>query len=239
MQAPSLSSSFTFSDADVGSVPIFTSAVIDFAFLTGAGGSFAGGDVNDGLLPGESASFTVSGAAFSGFTETDICDAIYVRFANVPVVGSDVAAAIGASYQPDARIKRGGGHLRGNDVYNTTGEGQSVTMTTFPGRRRVYLTIQNDGDAADSFSLATTGLSPAGYKLRYFRNRSRDELTAQIVSDTFVTPVLMPGQRYRIRIRIVTTLAAQRGSELTRLFTFTSLSDGNAQDAARLSVTRG
>jgi hypothetical protein len=50
--------------------------------------------VNDGLLPGESASFTVSGAAFAGMTEAEICNAIFVRFQNVPTAagsgGSDV-----------------------------------------------------------------------------------------------------------------------------------------------------
>ena len=91
-QAPSLSSNFVFSDGDVGNVPHgFNSAVLDFAFLTGASGNFNGGSVADGLLPGESASFTVSGAAFAGFTEEEICNAIFVRFQNVPApFGSDV-----------------------------------------------------------------------------------------------------------------------------------------------------
>jgi len=91
MQAPSLSSNFTFSDGDVGNVPVgLNNVVLDFAFLTGPSPNFAGGSVNDGLLPGESASFTVSGAAFTGFTEEQICNAIFVRFQNVPTVGSDV-----------------------------------------------------------------------------------------------------------------------------------------------------
>ena len=91
MQAPSLSSNFTFSDGDLGNVPAgFNSVVLDFGFTTGPSGNFNGGSVNDGLLPGESASFTVSGAAFTGFTESQICNAIFVRFQNVPVAGSDV-----------------------------------------------------------------------------------------------------------------------------------------------------
>ena len=93
MQAPSLSSSFTFSDGDLGNVPHgFNSSVLDFGFITGS--NFAGGSPNLGLLPGESASFTVSGAAFAGFTEAEICNAIFVRFQNVPLAagseGSDV-----------------------------------------------------------------------------------------------------------------------------------------------------
>ena len=96
MQAPSLSSNFTFSDADVGNVPHgLNDRVVDFAFLTGNSGNFNSGSVNDGLLPGESASFTVSGAAFAGFTEEAICNAILVRFQNVPLAGGSGGSDVG------------------------------------------------------------------------------------------------------------------------------------------------
>jgi hypothetical protein len=98
MQAPSLSANFVFSDADVGNVSHgFNSAVLDFAFVTGASGTFSGGSVNDGLLPGESASFTVSGAAFTGFTEAQICNAIFVRFQNVPLAGGSEGSDVGVT----------------------------------------------------------------------------------------------------------------------------------------------
>jgi hypothetical protein len=91
-QAPSLTSTFTFSDGDLGNVPHgFNSAVLDFGFITGPSGNFAGGQVALGLLPGESGSFTVSGAGFAGLTEEEICNAIFVRFQNVPApFNSDV-----------------------------------------------------------------------------------------------------------------------------------------------------
>ena len=99
-QAPSLSSSFTFSDGDVGNVPHgFSSAVLDFAFLTGPSGNFAGGSVNDGLAPGESASFIVSGAAFTGLTGEEICNAIFVRFQNVPEAGGSGGSDVGVASQ--------------------------------------------------------------------------------------------------------------------------------------------
>jgi hypothetical protein len=101
MQAPSLTANFTFSDADVGSVPHgFNSAVLDFAFLTGPSGNFNGGSVADGLLPGESASFTVSGAAFAGFTEEEICNAIFVRFQNVPEEAGSEGSDVGVPGEP-------------------------------------------------------------------------------------------------------------------------------------------
>ena len=95
-QAPSLSANFTFSDADLGNVSHgFNNVVLDFGFTTGNSGNFSGGSVNDGLLPGESASFTVSGAAFAGFTEEQICNAIFVRFQNVPEAGGSGGSDVG------------------------------------------------------------------------------------------------------------------------------------------------
>jgi hypothetical protein len=100
-QAPSLSSNFIFSDADLGNVSHgFNSVVLDFGFITGNSGNFGGGSVNDGLLPGESASFTVSGAAFAGFTEEQICNAIFVRFQNVPLEANSGGSDVGSPGNP-------------------------------------------------------------------------------------------------------------------------------------------
>jgi hypothetical protein len=99
-QAPSVLSTFNFSDADLGNVPSgFNDVVLDFGFTTGPSGNFNGGFPNDGLAPGESASFTVTGAAFTGFTQQQICNAIFVRFQNVQTFGSDVGVPSGSPFQ--------------------------------------------------------------------------------------------------------------------------------------------
>jgi hypothetical protein len=74
--------------------------VLDFGFITGNSGNFSGGSVNDGLLPGESASFIISGAAFTGFTEAEICNAIFVRFQNVPLAGGSEGSDVGTPGTP-------------------------------------------------------------------------------------------------------------------------------------------
>jgi len=82
---------FTFRDGDLGNVAQFNSAVLDFGWTTGPSASFNGGFTNDGIAPGSSLTFTVTGP-FSGFNETQICNSILVRFQQVGANGdgSDV-----------------------------------------------------------------------------------------------------------------------------------------------------
>lgn len=101
-QAPSLSADFDFSDANLGNVSHgFNNVVLDFGFTTGPSSNFGGGSVNDGLAPGESASFTVSGAAFAGFTEEQICNAIFLRFQNVPEIAGSGGSDVGVPGVPE------------------------------------------------------------------------------------------------------------------------------------------
>lgn len=88
---------FTFRDTALGNVPQFNNAVLDFGWTTGNSGNFNGGSPNDGIAPGASLIFSVSGTAFAGLTEQQICDAIFVRFQRVGPNGdgSDVGVPNG------------------------------------------------------------------------------------------------------------------------------------------------
>ena len=87
---------FDFDDGNLGNVPQFGGAVLDFGFLTGS--NFTGGNPPTGLPPGippnNQASFSVTGN-FAGFTEAQICNAIFVRFQSVGANGqlSDVGVS--------------------------------------------------------------------------------------------------------------------------------------------------
>lgn len=92
---------FTFSDGDLGNVPQFNGAVLDFGFTTGNSGNFNGGSPNNGLAPGQSLTFTISGAGFgNGLTEQQLANAIYVRFQRVGANGE--GSDVGHGGQPNA-----------------------------------------------------------------------------------------------------------------------------------------
>jgi PEP-CTERM motif len=81
---------FTFRDGNLGNVPQFNSANLDFGFTTGPSGNFNGGSPNSGLAPGQSLTFTVSGAGFGNdLTEEELCQAIFLRFQRVGANGED------------------------------------------------------------------------------------------------------------------------------------------------------
>lgn len=82
-------------------MPQFNSAVLDFGFTTGNSGNFNGGFPNNGIAPGASLTFTVSGAGFgNGLTEQMLASAIYVRFQRVGANGE--GSDVGRPGQPNA-----------------------------------------------------------------------------------------------------------------------------------------
>ena len=95
----SSNANFTFSDENLGNVPAgFNNVVLDFGFTTSNNGNFNGGSPNDGLAPGQSATFSVTGH-FGNLTDVQIINSIFVRFQRVGPNGnlSDVGTA-----QPEA-----------------------------------------------------------------------------------------------------------------------------------------
>ena|SRR5215213_9609324 len=97
---PSPLANFSFKDFNVGPVPGFAGAVLDFAFTTPLSSSFASGSVANGLAPGESVSFIVTGPPFAQFTEDQICNAIFVMFQDVPLAAGTGGSDVGISETP-------------------------------------------------------------------------------------------------------------------------------------------
>jgi hypothetical protein len=76
---------FTFHDDALRNVPQFKDAVLDFGFTTGPSGKFNGGHPPDGLGNGQTSTvFTINGD-FTGFTQQQIANAVFIRFQSVKV----------------------------------------------------------------------------------------------------------------------------------------------------------
>ena len=134
--------------------------------------------------------------------------------------------------KPDGRIRLGTGAFVGNDVYNTTGAGQSRTGSAAPGHSVTFgISIQNDGTSADRFKVKATGTAASGYTVKYFRGTT--DITAAVVAGTYQTPSLAPAATYLITAKVTVKSAAAVGSKVTRLVTLTSVGNSAKKDAVK------
>lgn len=164
--------------------------------------------------------------------------------------GSMVRAGTGScqgsacqQFQPDALIRRSGGLLVGNGVYNLTGDGQSVFRGSNryrPGAcRTIYLYVQNDGNVADTFTYQETEEGTQGapaFTVTYYTRHPLTDVSSQVDSGTFTTPSLDPAETYGITARVCVNQDAASGSVVRVHVTLTSVGDGTKQDQVGFSL---
>ena len=131
--------------------------------------------------------------------------------------------------RPDGRIRLSSGAYVGNNVYNTTGSGQSRTGAAKRGKTITFgISIQNDGTSADSFKVRATGSATSRYTMKYLHGST--DITARVVAGTFRTSSLAPGAAYAITARVTVKSTAAAGSKVTRLVTITSAASTTRKD---------
>jgi len=132
--------------------------------------------------------------------------------------------------RPDGRIRLGGGAFAGNDIYNTTGAGQSRIGAAALGRSITFgISIQNDGTSVDRFKVKATGTARSAYTVKYFRGTT--DVTAAVVAGTYRTSSLAPATTYLIKARVTVRSTAAVGSAVKRLVTIASIRDNTMKDA--------
>ncbi len=133
--------------------------------------------------------------------------------------------------RPDARLRHGGA-LVGNDIYNTTGIGQTRAGRTVPGHRVTYTaSIQNDARFAERLRLRGQASTP-NFTVRYY-NPAGQNISHLVRRGTFRTPVLAPEGRFRITIVVTVLRTAPRGNSVTRTLTATSVTYPTVEDTVR------
>jgi uncharacterized membrane protein len=145
------------------------------------------------------------------------------------------ASAADAAHQPDARWRIATtSYFAGDNVYNTSAQGQSETTTAHRGDTATF-NLQNDGTASQKLKLKATGANTPGYTVKY-RFGSTD-ITAAVKAGTWKTPKLDHGKTVNVTIKVTVKQNAANNSTFSRLLTVRSAINPDSVDAAELDVS--
>ena len=115
--------------------------------------------------------------------------------------------------KPDAQIAKGvTGTPVGNDIYNTTGDGQARHRRRRPGEAGdLRHHARNDGNTAAALRVQGAG-SAAGYGVKYLS--AGTDVTAAVVAGTFATGILAAGATEVLTARVSVKASAATGSSV-------------------------
>ena len=140
-----------------------------------------------------------------------------------------------ASPRPDGRIKNGAGAFVGDDVYNTTGDGQTRYGRAARGSTVTY-TVKAQNDSTASAVLRLEGTATAtSFKVTYTVGGT--DVTAGIVAGAYTTPELTPGAKLTVIVTVKVKSTAPPGASLTGSLTAKSDTDPATEDTVKF-VTR-
>jgi len=143
----------------------------------------------------------------------------------------------GPSYQPDGLVYNGASYI-GDNVYNSTGSGQTHAQSVGLGATATYqVYLSNDGNVPQK--LRVTG--PAGdseWTVRYLDYASGANLTAAVTGAGWLTPTLNPRATCRLRILVTPGSSASVGSTFSVLLAGRSIVDATKMDAVKATTSR-
>ncbi len=137
-----------------------------------------------------------------------------------------------ATRQPDAQVRRGSGAFVGVGIYRNLAE-QTVRGDQKRGKGLNYsVRFRNDGTRTDKFIVRGPGSTP-GFTVRYYSGAAN--VTKKVTQGTFGYANVAPGSSKTLRVQVVVTTKAKRGTGRT-VTVIARTSDG-AADAVR-AITR-
>jgi hypothetical protein len=144
-----------------------------------------------------------------------------------------------ATYRPDAQIRLSSqAAFSGNNVYNSTGAGQTQGATAAAGQRRTFVVrMQNDGTGTDGFTLRGCSAS-TGFAVRYLAGTSgTTTITSAVVNGTYTVGGIPPGGTAAVRLEVTVGAGAPSGAVRPCPVTATSTSDTTMADTVLARVT--
>ena len=117
------------------------------------------------------------------------------------------------NFQPDLLLRTGTEtSYLGDNVYNTTGAGQSKSQSIAPGQTATYYCrVQNDGSTATSF-IVTGPAGTSAYAVGYVNYATNAVITGAVTGVGWNTGVVPVGQYVVVVIRVVPSATALHGS---------------------------
>jgi hypothetical protein len=138
--------------------------------------------------------------------------------------------------RPDGRVRFQGGTWVGNDIYNSTGTHQARIEKTYSpivGQHYAFgISIQNDGNRADSFKVKASGTATGGWKMRYFRGTTN--ITPAVVAGTYRTSSLAPSTTFLITAKV--SFVGPSEGDITRLVMAKSVANSAKEDVVKIGV---
>ncbi len=123
----------------------------------------------------------------------------------------------------------------GNNIYNATGANQtlSVNVNKSGGKKNVFVRIENDGQASDSFKVKGNG-GNVKFAVSYFNGTTN--VTSAVTSGTFSTGNLAPGKSLILKVQITAKTSSPK-KKMVLAVTGTSGNDTTSKDTVKIAAT--
>jgi hypothetical protein len=141
-------------------------------------------------------------------------------------------------YTPDAQIKLStSSSFLGNNVYNTTGTGQTVSGKALPGKKVTFvIAVQNDGNTSDMFTVKGTGTQKP-LVAKYLQGLAgTTSITTQVVAGTYTTLTVGPTGMAEFRLIVTVPKTTKVGTTKTWTVLATSVGDPTKKDAVKAKI---
>ena len=158
--------------------------------------------------------------------------AVFLDNLTLSTAAEDACISGAFPHQPDGQIKQGRGGYVGKDVYNSSGQKQTITETVQHGNQKTFdVRIQNDGLQSDSFTVSGCHSTPR-FTITY---KQGTVITPEVVAGTYLIGPLDPALTTTIYVTIHVK-ASGEGKTKSCKVTTTSQADTTRSDSVVAKV---
>lgn len=230
----------SYTQTAAGTTQVAVAGNTSFGHLAATGAMTLGGtlrvDSTGTQTPGHA--FAILSAASRTAT---FATQVYNGTTYTPGYGPTGVTLFAGRARPDGRIRLGtSGAFVGNDVYNTTGAGQTRSGSAARRRTVTYdVSVQNDAPFADTLRLRGTA-GTARYSVAYLVVTAGvpTDVTGDVVAGTYTTPSLAPGATHKVRVVVTVNAGAPAGSSLSATMMTKSTTDTSRKDTVAFVTSR-